>query len=324
MMWLHSRDLQHEHKSALHPLPLLQLQADVIDLVANHSESTCPHPPKMKLKCRGAGIVNATWFWIVKCSKMLRKSWLDWKDARLQGVQIKTDKSLTYILQAPSSHSVKDPSTSDVSIPMSLAFYCAITRLSQEDWKRVAPYGTAFAKGCLIFLIGVQLRRFLATFAGHWLGHYPYVDHGQNHNNDGNKIYSNNGHHHQNQHHNHDHNHNRSQYDIIEYGWMAPCYYGYHYECYCCHCGCDIMSWNESTFKNIFMMWLNSTFPFHNWYLESMPMTKTPLFSLQSRFSLHRSKLRRLGTLPHPAPSKRLHNPKHVSWTYLHVQPNAR
>lgn len=188
MMWLHSRDLQHEHRSALHPLPLLQLQADVIDLVANHSESTCPHPPKMKLKCRGAGIFNATWFWIVKCSKMLRKSWLDWKDARLQGVQIKTDKSLTYILQAPSSHSVKDPSTSDVSIPMSLAFYCAITRLSQEDWKRVAPYGTAFAKGCLIFLIGVQLRRFLATFAGHWLGHYPYVDHGQNHNDDGNKI----------------------------------------------------------------------------------------------------------------------------------------
>ena len=52
-MWLHSRDLRHEHRSALHPLPLLQLQADVINLAANHAESTRPHPPKMKLKCRG-------------------------------------------------------------------------------------------------------------------------------------------------------------------------------------------------------------------------------------------------------------------------------
>ena len=167
---------------------------------------------------------------------MSRKRWLDWKDARLQGVQIKThDKSLTYILQAPTSHSVKYPSTSDVSIPMSLAFYCAITRLSQEDWKRVAPYGTAFAKGCLIFLIGMQLRSFLATFASHWQGHDPYVDHGLNHNNnDGNKNNSNNGHHHHNQHHNHDHNHNRSQYDN-EHWWMSPCYYCYYYRCYCCH-----------------------------------------------------------------------------------------
>lgn len=172
MMWLHSRDLQHEHRSALHPLPLLQLQADVINLVANHAESTCPHPRKWNsnagaLKKKEPGLSMLTGFESLSARKfppeMSRKRWLDWKDACLQGVQIKThDKNLTYILQAPTSHSVKDPSTSDVSIPMSLAFYCAITRLSQEDWKRVAPYRTAFAKGCLIFLIGMQLRSFLA------------------------------------------------------------------------------------------------------------------------------------------------------------------
>ncbi len=43
MMWLHSRDLQHEHRSALHPLPLLQLQADAVNLVACWIN---PRPPR--------------------------------------------------------------------------------------------------------------------------------------------------------------------------------------------------------------------------------------------------------------------------------------
>ena len=154
-------------------------------------ENETQMPGPFKKKEPGLSMLSGFESWSVRKfpPEMSRKRWLDWKDARLQGVQIKThDKNLTYILQAPTSHSVKYPSTSDASIPTSLAFYCAITRLSQEDWKRVAPYGTAFAKGCLIFLIGMQLRSFLATFASHWQGHYPYVDHGLNHNNnDGNK-----------------------------------------------------------------------------------------------------------------------------------------
>ena len=70
MMWLHSRDLRHEHRSALHPLPLLQLQADVINLVANQAESTCPLCSNAGDLKKGAEIVNVNWFWIVKCSKI--------------------------------------------------------------------------------------------------------------------------------------------------------------------------------------------------------------------------------------------------------------